>query len=53
MLHSVMPYGMIFPDGIGFVIGLPSGSDVPPPREPQAILSTDPFAFLHPVTLRP
>ncbi len=46
MLHSVMPYGMIFSDGTDCVLGQPSCYEAPDRIKPQAILSTDPFAFL-------
>ena len=46
MLHSVMPYGMIFSNGTDCVIGQPSLFEDDDRPMPQAILSTDPFAFL-------
>lgn len=53
MLHSVMPYGMIFSDGTDCVLGQPSCYEASDPTKPQAILSTDPFAFLDRKSLRP
>ncbi len=46
MLHSVMPYGMIFSNGTDCVIGQPSLFEADDRPMPQAILSTDPFVFL-------
>lgn len=46
MLHSVMPYGMIFSNGTDCIIGQPSLFEADDQPRPQAILSTDPFAFL-------
>lgn len=46
MLHSVMPYGMIFWGGTDCILGQPSLFEADDQPRPQAILSTDPFAFL-------
>lgn len=46
MLHSVMPYGMIFWGGTDCILGQPSLFETNDQPRPQAILSTDPFAFL-------
>ncbi len=46
MLHSVMPYGMIFSNGTDCILGQPSLFEADDQPRPQAILSTDPFAFL-------
>lgn len=48
-----MPYGMIFSNGTDCVIGQPSLFEADDPTKPQAILSTDPFAFLSKKSLRP
>ena len=46
MLRSVMPYGMIFWGGTDCILGQPSLFEADDQPRPQAILSTDPFAFL-------
>lgn len=46
MLHSVMPYGIIFASGNDYIIGQPSCFEADEPPRQQTILSTDPAAFL-------